>query len=322
MAVTNNAAPSRLGQINKAGDADALFLKKYSGEVLTTFLERRIITDQHQIVRTITNGKSAQFPVFGTTSAKYHTPGKSLIEGDNAYLQQIGKNEKVITIDDLLVCPHFIANIDEAKAHYDYRAPYTEQSGEALANHYDQRALQVLVLAARAAATITGGNSGTVLSKGATVATSGTVLAAAIFEAAQKMDEKNIPSEGRYCVVRPAQYYLLAQTTGVINKDWGGSGSYAEGTVMKIAGISILKSNHLPSTNISAVTGENNTYSGDFSDTTAVVFHKTTMGTVKLMDISSESEYQIERQGTLMVSKVALGMGILRPESSVEISKA
>ena len=32
-----DTTPSRVGQINSAGDADALFLKKFAGEILTTF---------------------------------------------------------------------------------------------------------------------------------------------------------------------------------------------------------------------------------------------------------------------------------------------
>jgi hypothetical protein len=35
-----------------------------------------------------------------------------------------------------------------------------------------------------------------------------------------------------------------------------------------------------------------------------------------------ESEYQIWRQGTLMVAKYALGTGILRPEAAVELKTA
>ena len=43
------------------------------------------------------------------------------------------------------------------------------------------------------------------------------------------------------------------------------------------------------------------------------------MGTVKLLDLAAEMEYDMRRQGTLIVSKYALGHGILRPEASVEL---
>ena len=65
--------PSRVGQINSAGDVDALFLKKFSGEILQTFEESNVFKPLHTI-RTIENGKSAQFPVTGIATANYHTP--------------------------------------------------------------------------------------------------------------------------------------------------------------------------------------------------------------------------------------------------------
>ena len=41
-----DTSPSRVGQINSAGDVDALFLKKFSGEILQTFEENKHLTDQ------------------------------------------------------------------------------------------------------------------------------------------------------------------------------------------------------------------------------------------------------------------------------------
>jgi hypothetical protein len=49
------------------------------------------------------------------------------------------------------------------------------------------------------------------------------------------------------------------------------------------------------------------------------VFTKEAAGTVKLMDLSVESEYDIRRQGTLMVAKYAMGHGELRSKAAVNI---
>jgi len=83
-----------------------------------------------------------------------------------------------------------------------------------------------------------------------------------------------------------------------------------------------VKTNNLPSTNVSAVTGENNTYAGNFSTTTGLVFHREAIGTVKLMDLAVEqtsNDYNIMYQGTLIAAKYLMGHGILRPECAVEI---
>lgn len=317
-----NATPSRLGAANGAvanfDQKNALFLKVFAGEVLTAFDETNVMKDLH-VSRTISSGKSAQFPVTGKANAAYHTVGTPLLGTQN-----IKHNEIVVNIDDVLIADTFIANIDEAKNHYDVRAEYSRLLGMALAKQFDVRCLQLGVLAARGAATVTGGNGGTAITD-ADAASNGASLAASIFEAAQAMDEKDVPENDRVAIVKPAQYYNLVQTTDVINRDFGGAGVYADGTVLRVAGIQIVKSNNVPTTNVSAVTGENNTYHGNFSTTVALVMQKSAIGTVKLMDLAVErtsGDFEIMYQGTLMAAKYAMGHGILRPECAVEIKSS
>jgi hypothetical protein len=59
-----NATPSRVGQQLGTGDTRALFLKVFSGEVLTTFNTKVVMKDKVR-VRSISSGKSAQFPAIG-----------------------------------------------------------------------------------------------------------------------------------------------------------------------------------------------------------------------------------------------------------------
>lgn len=306
-----NAVPSRLGQANQSGDARALFLLKYAGEVLTAFAENNVAL-QRSMVRTIDNGKSAQFPVFGKGGAQYHTPGVE-INGTT-----VPHNERIITIDDLLIADRFIANIDEAMNHYDVRAPYTRDTGRALAQAMDLNILRVGILTARASASVTGGFGGTriVSANSRTVAAD---LIAAAFAAAQAMDEKDVPDTDRFLFLRPQQYYLLVNSGHpLVNRDFSpDNGNVAEGVVYKVAGFTIVKTNNLPQTNVT--TGPT-AYQGNFTNVTALAMHNTAVGTVKLMDLSTEMEYQIQRQGTLIVAKYACGHGILRPEAAVEIA--
>lgn len=306
-----NATVSRLGQADASGDAQALFLIRYAGEVLEQFDVKNVFLDKHT-VRQIDSGKSAQFPATGLGDASYHTPGVELVG------TKIKHNQRLISIDDQLIADRFIANIDEAMNHYDVRSIYSKDAGRALARAFDRHVAAVGVLAARAAATVSGGDAGSRISD-TDAHTSGSSLAASIFLAGQYLDEKNVDEDGRYCFLRPAQYNLLAQTTGVINKDWGGLGSYGKGKVFELAGITCVKTNNLPSTNIA--TGPV-AYQGDFSDTVALVMNASAVGTVKLIDLAVEMQYDIRRQGTLVVAKYAMGHGILRPEAAVEISKA
>lgn len=315
-----NASVNQLGQINGAGNSDALFLKQFSGEVLTSFEQATVCADKH-MVRTIANGKSAQFPVMGRSSADYHTPGEEILGS------ALNHAEKVITINDLLLAHHFIANIDEAKNHYDVRSVYSSEMGRALAFQYDKHVLQTMLQAAAASANVadSGYASGTIITD-ADSDTNADSLIGSLFDAAEALDDAYVPADGRFAFLKPAQYYLLANASKAVNVDFSGRGSIADGTVPEIAGIKLIKTPHLPTGNISGTGvdagGAGGRQAVDASNTTALVTHTSAVGTVKLMDLAVESEYDIRRQGTLMVAKYAMGHGVLRPEAAVQIQTA
>jgi len=350
----SNTTPSRVGLKSGGSDNDELFLKVFSGEILTAFEQNNVMKDLH-LMRTITSGKSAQFPVSGIATEKYHTPGVNIADSGNSMLSSIGMNERVITIDDVLVSSTFIANIDELKSHYDVRSIYASELGKALAKRFDIAAMKTLFAAASAGAAAPQA-SGNVISGQTTTSTSG--LIDALYAAATKLDEVDAPSDGRFAILTPAQYYqLLTEDSVAINKDTsGGSADAARGTIIEVAGIQLKKSNNflevIAEGNISAAgTGGSNDqtnadnddgsanndvfggsgvgYNGDFSALTGtgaargfLVGTKEAIGTVKLLDLATESEYQIERQGTLFVAKYAMGHGVLRPECAVKVLPA
>jgi hypothetical protein len=335
---------SRLG--DAAGDGtntNALFLKQFSGEVITAFETSNIMMPLHT-VRTISQGKSAQFPVIGTTNAQYHTPGNSLIEATPAggEFEDFKHNERLIHIDDLLVSTAFIDSLDEAKNHYDYRSEYSRKMGYALSKRADEHLLSVIAEASQAGETApqaAGGGTieiGTHATGVADSAITSAALVSALFEAASKMDIAGIPDEDRYIVMNPTLYYNLISngsvgfdiTTTVANSDIGGSG-FGSGKVPMIAGFEIYKTAHLPT--VDQADGAATIYAGANNDYTTnaataklkgVIFHKSAVGTVKLRDLSMEAEYQIERQGTLMVAKYAMGHGMLRPEAAYSLVNA
>lgn len=319
-----NASPSDIGRINSAGSEDALFLKVFAGEVLTSF-NRATKTEGAEMTRSISSGKSAQFPVMGRISAEYHTPGQELVGMD------INHNEKIITINDLLVSHSFLSNLEEAKNHYDVRSTYSTEIGRALAFQKDKHVLQTMVAAAKTSTANVGDTSypsGTELVD-ADAATNANSLIQSIFDAAAALDDNYVPSEDRFVFLKPTQYYLLANATNAVNVDFGGRGSVAEGNVVQVAGMKLIMVPHLPSSNVtsgvdagSATQGGSTPQAVDSSDVTAIVVHKSATGTVKLMDVAVESDYDIRRQGTLMVGKYAMGHGVLRPEAAAIITSA
>lgn len=313
-----DALLTRIGDNNDSdSDFTNLFLKVYAGEVLTAFQDANIMLDR-TMVRSISSGKSAQFPATWKGDAHYHTPGTEIVG------QEQDLSERVILIDDLLIADRTIAQIDEAMAHYDVRSIYSQDAGLALARRMDKNLLQVAILAARSAGTITatdglGASDGGTVITSAAVTSSADAIVAAIFAAAVALDQKNVPMEDRYVAIPPALYYLVVNSgSKSVNQDYtqGNNGGVDSGVVFRIAGMPLVKTNHMPSTNVN--TGPS-AYQGNFSTDAFVVFHKSAVGTVKLIDLGVEMAWDIRRQSTLILAKIACGHGILRPESAVEI---
>ena len=339
--------PSRLGQSGGAGDTDALFLKVFANEVLTTFEETNVMKDLHT-VRTISSGKSAQFPTMGKATAKYHTPGEDVFESGNGtdYVTALTHKERIINIDDVLIAATSIANIDELKNHYDVRSAYSTELGRALSKRFDLATMRTLIAASQvdaAGRANPDAGQGIKIDLGTTTGAPADVSTAAnliqTFRLiAQKLDEADIPSEDRFVILTPELYYLLAGSdSAAINRDFGGAGSIATGNVLQLVGLKIFSSTHLTDITTNDTTADDtNANNNPFDDADGssagkgyldssldvlkfVAGHKTAIGTVKLMDLAVESEYSIPKQATLMLAKYAMGHGILRPEGAVSV---
>lgn len=310
-----DALVSRLGQANATGDPKALFLKVFAGEVLTAFDRESAFRPRH-MVRVINSGKSASFPITGLAQAQYHTPGQEILG------QNIRANERLINIDDMIIAPVFVANIDEAMNHYDVRSIYSNEIGQALAKLYDQNVARAGILAARGASLITGLPGGT-QSTNASYANDGTVLWQGIFNAGVTLDQNDVPNSDRSAFIKPVQYALVVMSEKPINTQISGvgegNGGIATGEVRRVNNIELVKTNNLVSTDDRVNALVNSNLRADFSPTQVLVAHRSAMGTVQLQDVALESGYDMRRQGTLMVGKYLVGQDKLRPEAAVEL---
>ena len=243
---------TRQGQSNSAGDARALYLKLFSGEMFKGF-EYNAIARDLVTKRTLTNGKSMQFIYTGRTTAEYHTPGNAIL-GNTDGAPPVA--EKTVTVDDLLISSAFVYDLDETLAHYDLRSEISRKIGYALAEKYDRLIFRTIARGARAASPITktnfkepGGTQIRVGTGNATEAYDSDKLVAAFYDAAAAMDEKGVSTEGRVGVLNPRQYYELIQKvgdSGLINRDEQGSARQRGQGVVEIAGIKIFKSMNIP----------------------------------------------------------------------------
>ena len=309
-----DATVSRLGEkVGGSADPNELFLKTFAGEVLTAFETKVKLKDKHR-TRTISQGQSAQFPATFKASARYHTPGTEITG------QVIPHSEVVVTLDDLLIADVFVAKIDELKNHYDVRAPYSKELGDALALFYDKNVCRNIVLASRGAELFTGDGGGSSLTA-AGFATDAATIVDGFSDATQAMEERDVPVEDFpiYGAVKPAQWYLLANYDKNINKDYDGAGNIKSLVVTTLAGVNVVKSNAFPfGVDDSANTNIPAKYRANFTNTRFVVWVEAAAATLQLMGLQFEEGWDIRRQGTLMLAKMAVGHGTLRTKCAVE----
>lgn len=307
--------PTRLGQINNTGLTDALYLKMF-GEVQVAFRRKTAFRNRH-FEMSVSAGKSVQFPLIGRSpGAALHTPGAEITG------RAIPQNEKVITIDGLLYTDVSVANIDEAMNHYETRSEFTTQLGEELAMEYDRNVARTAILAARSAAWHPSMPGGSAIIA-ANARTDSETLIAALFQAGVVMDGNWAPENDRSAFMLPVQYALLAQNTKLTNQ-WNGTGPgyngvYADGSVLRVNNIELVKTNNLPVGNVTATVTK---YSVDATNTAALITQRRAVGTARLKEIKLETEYTVRRQSTLLVATYAVGHGVLRPECAVEIRVA
>ena len=263
------------GLDNRTEGVRELFLKLYAGEVLTAFQSKNIMMPLHR-VRTLTKGKSAQFPMTGKyRDAAYHTPGDEIVPSASK------QAERVVSIDDLLLNAQFIPKIDEAMQHYDIRSVYTQEAGFALGKIADQNILRLAIKAAlcenATIAALTAHSkgmiqdyiafddedfTGNVVIGGDTTTTSSVKgnsrepkhIAQSIMDAKRILENNDVPGEP-FVVMSTDMYYDMFKQSGtsgiddfmIFNRDVGGSGSISSGQVPRILGMPIYVTNHLGS---------------------------------------------------------------------------
>ena len=331
-----NATQSVLGALNKAVSNTAgsqaydtkyaTYLKLFSGELFKAYESATIARETVQR-RTLKNGKSLQFIFTGRMQAAYHTPGEPILGSGDPPVA-----EKTIQCDDLLISSAFVYDLDETLAHYSLRSEISSKIGHALAEAYDKKVFRTIALAAREAHPITAAPGpepgGTQIRLGSGKEYDAQALVDAFFEAASVLDEKNLPKTGRTAVLSPRQYYALVSqvSSNILNRDYGnnqGNLTSGEGLV-EIAGISIKRSNNLPflAGTVNGVSGENNTYSGDFSNHCGLIYQRDAAGIVEAIGPQVQvtgGDVSVLYQGDVLVGRLAMGVGTLNPAGAIEL---
>jgi hypothetical protein len=248
--------PSRSGSANGAADKWSLFLKVFSGEVLSLF-EQKTVMRPLITVRSIAQGKSATFPLYGSLGTKFHKPGENIMDSTNSYVSEVKFAERVLNIDGQLISAAFVAEIDELLNHWDVRGPIAQQIGRELAYYFDKAAINTMIAAARTSSSpVTYKTSGGLDMVGGVLATQAASFnveqfIALTYDAASLLDRKDVPEEDRFLLVNPANYWKIVNSGSsgvyVTSTDYSaGNANVAAGKIYQLAGFRIIKTPFIP----------------------------------------------------------------------------
>ena len=310
------------GAKQNTGDQLALFLKVFSGEVLTAFTRASKVMNNHMI-KTIDSGKSTSFPVIGRGKAHYLPAGSNLDDLREA----IPHNEVVINIDGLLTSDVLITDIYEAMNHYDVRGEYAKQLGEALAIAADGATVAEIAKLVKAnTENITGLGKGVVVEKTITGGAginyeTGKAVIDGLLEMKAKWTTQYVPEEERFAYITPEVESAIITSKDAINRDYGAVASIVDGNIDKLCGFKIIAVPHLKAggadkTGMLGAAPEGHEFPTDYAGALAVCAHRTAVATVKLKDLQLEHARRPELQADMIIAKNAVGHGGLRPEAS------
>lgn len=322
--ITNLTSP---GAQDGGGDKILNFLEKYGGEVHMAYAETLAMAPRVRVKNLTGGAKSFTFGATGKSSARKHLRGEDKY-GD-VVEQKIG--ERLIHLDRPDVNTQFVDQWEELVNHFDVRGPLAFEQGQAIAEALEDRLMRLLIIGAGTAGPLTDHPAGKIVTS-ANADTSGADLADALKDVAIDWDNKSVPSSTRFCIVKPAQYYLLAEQTDFHSVDIGngGNGSLKEGTIGRMYGFDILKSNLVPTTDTSGddapdyeANGFVNDYRVDASNTVAVCGTNRSVGMVQLQGLEIMMDEQVKRYGgTFIHGQRTYGAGLLRESDCAQIQTA
>lgn len=319
-----------LAQSDTGKDRLGMFLKMFTGEVLTAF-SQTTITGGRFSERTIEHGKSAVFPIVGRAKAKYLKAGKNLDD----LRTPIEHNERTIVLDGLLTADSLIFDLDDAMNHYDIRGKYSKELGEALAVAQDCAILAEVAkmvvkqeenIKDNAETGVKGTGKGLIVTEAVAEADYGETeaLGVAIFKELLKikthMSENFVPMSDRNVYIKPLALNALIAHKDIINKLYGATMTIEDNKPTKLLGFNLIEAPLLTqggTDNANVIQGDGHEFPTTYKDTCQfLVAHPSSAGILTLKGLGMEHARRPEYQADQFIAKYAKGFGGLRPEAA------
>ena len=313
--------------ISTNNDMGKLWLPIWSGEVLHAYDEYRsfepLVTS-----KMIESGRTIEFPMTGTVALKAAWgAGEELLGGDNSKTETF-----VISLDARPMAAHFeLDNVDLMITQWEYRQELARQAGQTLANARDKQIARYLVFAGvvekisgdpRTGLSLPAPGQITLAADDAAAALE---LLAAIEDYTVDLQENDVPVGPTFCAVTPRLFQQIrrlgvADAPGeALNMQpmFGGvaaagglgaqftQGLNALSDSLRYMGVTIVKSNHLPTT-ANPVIGESR-YTVDGSAATGagirgLIWMPEAVASVRKTGLVVDTEDDIRRNTTFTVA--------------------
>ena len=248
-------------------------------------------------------------PTRGNASAKAANTQVTLIAAT--------EGERVITINQHWEYSRLIEDIVEAQALSSLRQFYTDDAGYALGRQVDTTLIRLgrKVQGGGGTAAYSGAFSGadgtTAYNAGANTG-SGALTDAAIRRSIQRLDEQDVPMDGRFLIVPPSTRNTLMGinrfTEQAFVGEAGNANTIRNGEIGNVYGIPVFVSNNADTT------------SGTTATRICLMAHKDFGVLVEQVGVRSQTQYKQEYLGTLFTADVLYGVGELRDGAAVALA--
>ena len=242
-----------------------------------------------------------------------------------------------VKVDTIVLARSNQHKLDEFQEHYNTRMEIGQDHGKEIGKFFDEA---FIIQAIKSALLVTVADGGTYTAPPGFQSGNRVELAAAndeqdplklqrgIEDVCQAIEEKDVDLDGGVILVAPAQYYTLLRNDKLIDSDFSlGNGNYAHGKVLKSNGLPVVKTNRIPTEDITghylSNAGNDNAYdiADDETDCVALVMLPKALLAGETIPLTSKVYYsEIELQW-FIDSYLAFGVTPNRAEHAGVVMK-
>jgi N4-gp56 family major capsid protein len=237
-------------------------------------------------------------------------------------IQNNVESEVIVSINKHFEFSRMIEDITNVQAHATLRAFYTGDAGYGLAKQIDSDLFDLSKsfgdgdgsAYATSAAYFVDATTGLTEYEVDTVAAADVFSDAGFRAAIQKLDDEDVPMDGRSFVVPPVLRNTLMGIDRYVSSDFVSGGVVANGKIGNLYGTDLYISTNCPTLETA---GEN---SAGGAIRGALMFHKEAMILAEQAAVRSQTQYKQEFLGTLYTADTIYGTKVIRPESGLLIA--